>query len=128
MHDVSHPSASLVLLATLAIAACGSESPSAPQPPYIRGTETLTGPPIPARSSFCQGFNNAKAGPVSADVSPRSIHLVVGAGTCSAPGQTLAEDDGEVANVEAPAGPNHVTMSNRADVDTAFTLRITHWY
>ncbi len=117
-----------VLLATLALAGCGSKSPSAPQPPYARGTETLSGPPIPARSSFCGSFNNAKAGPVSADVTPRSIHLVVGAGPCNAPGQMLAENDGEVVNAEAPAGANHVTMSNPADVDTPWTLRITHWY
>ena len=118
-----------MLLATLAVAGCGAKSPSAPQPPYAaRGTETLSGPPLPARSSFCHSFNNAKAGAVSADITPRSIHLVVGAGPCSAPGQMLAENDGEVANVEAPAGANHVTMANRADVDTAWTLRITHWY
>jgi hypothetical protein len=73
-------------------------------------------------------FSNAKAGPVSADVSPRSIHVVLGAGTCSAPGAILAERDGEVVEVDAPAGSNHVTLVNLSDSPVPYTLRVTHWY
>jgi hypothetical protein len=118
---------SLVLFAALAVPACGGESPSVPTTPHARGTETLSGP-ISAHASFCRDFNNAKAGAVSADVVPPSFHLLLGSGTCSAPGQILAEKDGEVANVDAPAGWNHVTLSNPSDLNTSFTLRITHWY
>ncbi len=88
----------------------------------------MSGPPVAAQSSACWNFNNAKAGPVSADVSPASIHLAISAGTCAAPGQMLRENDGEVANVDAPEGANHVTLSNRSDVAVPYTLRITHWY
>lgn len=123
----SHARVSLVIFAALAVPACGGQSPSVPTTPYGRGTETLSGP-VSAHSSFCRDFNNAKTGPVSADVVPPSFHLLLGAGTCSAPGQILAEKDGEVANVVAPAGSNHVTLSNPSDSDTSFTLRITHWY
>lgn len=124
----SQARASVVLFAALAVPACGGDSSSVPTPSYARGTETLSGSNIAAHSSFCKDFNNARAGAVSADVSPASIHLALGVGTCGAPGQILAEKDGEVANVDAPAGWNHVTLSNRSDSNTPFTLRITHWY
>jgi hypothetical protein len=88
----------------------------------------MSGPNIAAQSSACWNFNNAKAGPVSADATPRSLHIVLGAGTCSAPGQILAERDGELVNVDAPAGSNHVTLLNRSESEAAYTLRITHWY
>jgi hypothetical protein len=88
----------------------------------------MSGPPIAAHSSICWDFNNAKAGPVSADVSPRSIHVVLGAGTCRTPGAILAERDGEVVNADAPAGSNHVTLSNPSDADVPYTLHITRWY
>ena len=88
----------------------------------------MSGPPIAARSTSCWDFNNAKAGPVSADVTPRTIHLILAAGRCSAPGQMLAERDAEVVNVDAPAGWNHVTLSNGSDVDVSYTLRITYWH
>ena len=127
MLPCSHARVSLVIFVALAVPACGTESPAVPTTPHARGTETLSGP-ISAHSSFCRDFNNARSGPVSADVVPPSFHLLLGAGTCSAPGPILAEKDGEVANVEAPAGSNHVTVSNRSDLDTSFTLRITHWY
>jgi hypothetical protein len=120
----AHPA----LLAGLMLTACGSGSPSVPTPSTSQGTETMSGPPIAAHSSFCWTFNNAKAGPVSADVTPRSIHVAIGAGACSAPGQMLAERDGEVVNADAPAGANHVTLSNASDQDTPYTLRIIHWY
>lgn len=121
--------ASLVLLTALAVPACGGgESPSGPTPQYARGTETHSGPPLAAHSSFCKDFNNARAGAVSADVTPPSIRLTLAVGTCGVPGQILAERDGEVTNVDAPAGANHVTVSNRSDLDTPYTLRITHWY
>lgn len=123
----SHSLVSLALFAALAVPACGGESPAVPTTPHARGTETLSGP-IPAHASLCKEFDNAKAGAVSAWVSPRSIYLVLGAGTCSAPGQILAEKDGEVTNVDAPAGRNHVRLSNRSDLDTSFTLSIMHWY
>jgi hypothetical protein len=95
---------------------------------YALGTDTLSGSNIAAHSSFCKDFNNGKAGAVGADVTPPSIHLVLSSGTCSAPNQMLAENDREVANVNAPAGWNHVKASNSSDSDTAFTLRITYWH
>lgn len=128
MADSSRTRSCFVLFAGAMVAACGSETASVPKPSSIQGTETMSGPPIAAHSSFCTNFNNAKAGPVSADVTPRSIHVAVGAGPCSAPGPTLAERDGEVVNADAPAGANHVTLSNPSDLDTPYTLRIVHWY
>ena len=118
----------LALFAALAVPACGGESPSVPTPSSARGVETMSGPAIAPQSSICWPFNNAKAGPVSADVSPRSIHVVLGAGTCSAPGPILAERDGEVVNVDAPAGSNHVTLVNSSDLAVTYTLHITRWY
>jgi len=119
----------LLFLLTFTVAACGGgESPVAPTPQYARGTSTLSGPPIAARSSICTTFNNARAGAVSAGVSPPSLRVTVAAGTCSAPGQILGEKDGEVANAEAPAGPNHVTLSNQSDVAVSWSLTITHWF
>jgi len=116
-----------VLLAALGVPACGSQSPSVPTPPSVQTMDTMSGPPIAAHSNTCWDFNNAKAGPVSADVTPRTIHLTVTAGKCSAPGQTLAEKDGEVVNAAAPAGWNHVTLSNPSDSEVPYTLRITYW-
>lgn len=125
---VSQARASFGLFAVLAVSACGSGSPSAPTQPSILGTATMSGPPVASRSSACWDFNNVKAGPVSADVTPRTIHLILTAGKCSAPGQMLAEKDGEFVNMEAPAGWNHVTLSNQSDVDVPYTLRITYWH
>jgi hypothetical protein len=118
----------LVLFAALAIPACGGESPSVLTPRSAQGMETMSGPAIAAHASICWPFSNAKAGPVSADVSPRSIHVVLGAGTCRTPGAILAERDGEVVNADAPAGSNHVTLVNPSDVDVSYTLHVTHWY
>lgn len=118
----------LVVFVVAVGSACGSGSPSEPTRPYTRGTETLSGPNLAAHSSFCKDFDNAKAGPVSVDVTPPSIHLILGTGTCKAPGQILAAKDGEVTNVDAPEGSNHVTLSNRSNTDTPFTLRIIRWY
>jgi len=57
------------------------------------------------------------------------LHLVLRAGTCNAPGQIVAEKDTELVNVNAPAGANHVRISNpdRSGPDTPFTLRLTYW-
>ena len=118
----------LVLFAAAALPVCGGGSPAVPTPTSIRGVETMSGPAIAPHSSVCWPFNNAKAGPVSADVSPRSIQVVLGAGTCSAPGAILAERDGEVVNADAPAGSNHVTLVNSSDVDVPYTLHVTRWY
>ena len=121
--------ASLVLVAALTVPACGGdESPSAPTRQYARGTESISGSNLAAHSSFCHNFENARAGAVSADVTPPSIHLVLAAGRCSARGAILAEKGGEIVNADAPEGWNHVTLFNRSDSPTAFTLRITHWY
>jgi hypothetical protein len=124
----SQARSSFVLLAALTASACGGERPSVPTTPTIQGTDTMSGPAIVARSTSCWDFNNAKAGPVSADVTPRTIHLSLTVGKCNAPGQMLAERDAEVVNVNAPAGWNHVTLSNGSDVDVAYTLRITYWH
>ena len=129
MLHVSETRASLVLVAALVVPACGeSESPSAPARQYAQGTGSISGSSLAAHSTFCYDFDNAKAGPVSADVNPRSIHLVLAAGRCSAPGEILAEKAGEIANADAPEGRNHVTLFNRSDSPTAFTLRVTRWY
>jgi hypothetical protein len=118
----------IVLLAALAVPACGSETPSTPTAPTGFGYSTMSGPPIAAHSSACWEVNNAKAGAVSADVTPRALHLTLGAGTCGAPAQMLAETDGELVNVNAPAGWIHVTVFNRSDVNAPYTLRIGYFH
>ena len=129
VRNATHSGAAVLLFAALCFSACeSSETPAAPTNPSARGTDSLSGSNLAAQSSFCQGFNNAKAGPVSADITPPFLHLVVRAGPCSAPGQILGEQDGEVANVNAPAGPNQVTVSNRSETNTAYTLRINYWH
>jgi len=117
----------LILSLTLASTACGGgESPAAPTPQAVRASDTLSGP-IAANSTSCWGFTSARAGAVSAGVTPASIRVILAAGSCSAPGQTLAEKDGEVSNIETPAGMNHVTLSNQG-VTTSFTLTLTYWH
>ena len=129
MLHASQARASFVFLVALTVPACGSsESPSSPTPRYYQSTSTMSGPPIAAHSSTCWEFDNAKAGPVSADVSPRTIRVILAAGKCSAPGQVLAERDAEVVNVDAPTGWIHVTLSNVSDVDLGYTLRVTYWH
>jgi hypothetical protein len=124
----SRARACLAFLAALTVSACGSDTPSLPKPSYLQGTEVMSGPPIAPHSSICWPFDNAKAGPVSAEVTPAPVHVAVGAGSCSAPGPVIAEKDGAVVNVDAPAGSNHVTLSNGSDLDAPYTLRVTHWY
>jgi hypothetical protein len=79
-------------------------------------------------STACWEFDNAKAGAVSAEVTPRSIHLILGAGKCAAPGQLLAEKDGELANVTAPLGWIHVTLVNQSDAEAPYTLRVAYFH
>jgi hypothetical protein len=120
---------SVVLFAALGVPACGAETPSSPAPSYSQTTAIITSTGFGGASSACQEFNNAKAGPVSAFVTPPSIHLVLRAGTCNAPGQTVAERDTELVNVNAPVGSNHVRLSNPnpSGADTPYTLRLTYW-
>jgi hypothetical protein len=118
----------LVLLLGSQVAACGGgHSPTVPSRQYFRDTETVSGP-IDAHGSFCWNFTNARAGAVYASATPRSLRVILATGTCAAPGQILAEADGEVSNIEAPAGVNHVTLSTQSDVATSFSLSLTHWY
>lgn len=75
----------------------------------------------------CHEFENAKAGQVSALVTPQSIHLALGTGRCSAPGQVLGEKDNELV-LDAPAGWNHVTLTNpNPSGETPYTIRLTYW-
>lgn len=78
---------------------------------------------------MCHEFNNAKAGNVTVFVTPPSIHLVLRTGTCNVPGSILAEKDTELVDVYAPAGSNHVSLSNPnpSGPDTPYTLRLTYW-
>ncbi len=119
-----------VFLAALAASACGSGSPATPTQPYAGAgsIETVSGPPIAAHSTACWEFNNTKAGAVSADVTPRTIHLILGVGKCNAAGQVLAEKDGELVNVNAPAEWIHVTLSNQSDVDVPYILRVAYFH
>jgi hypothetical protein len=100
-----------VLVAALGVQACGAQNPSSPAPSYSQTTALVTSTGFGGASTACQEFNNAKAGPVSVFVTPPSIHLVLRAGTCNAPGQIVAEMDTELVNVNAPAGSNHVRLS-----------------
>jgi hypothetical protein len=121
--------ASLVLFAPLEVPACGAGSPSTPTPSYSQTTEIVFGSGF-GGADTCKQFNNAKAGTVSVFVTPPSIHLVLRVGTCNAPGQILAEKDTELLNVNAPAGSNHVRLSNPdpSGSDTPYTLRLTYWH
>jgi hypothetical protein len=80
-------------------------------------------------TTACIEFTNAKAGTVTVFVTPPSIHLVLRAGTCNAPGQFVAEKDTELVNVNAPAGSNNLRLSNPnlSGPDTPYTLRLTYW-
>lgn len=120
-----HALAAGVLWAALGLPGCGGGN-SAPTPTFVRTTETGSGTNLAAGTTLCVGFNNARAGEVSVYVTPPSIHLTLRAGTCEAPGQVLTEQDGNV-TADAPAGWNHVTLSNRSAADTAYTLSLTHW-
>jgi len=121
----THALASLVFVPALAVSACGV-SPSGPT--YSQTTEIVSGSGFGGSTTVCTGFNNAKAGPVTVFVTPPSIHLILRAGTCNAPGQVLAEKDTELVNVGAPAGANHVRLSNPSELDTPYTLRLTYWH
>jgi hypothetical protein len=120
--------ASLVLFTALGVQACGGESPSSPTASYSQTTVVVSGSGFGGSATVCQEFNNAKAGAVTVFVTPPSIHLVLRTGTCNAPGQILSERDTELVNVNAPAGSNHVRLSNPSGLDTAYTLRLTYWH
>jgi hypothetical protein len=90
-------------------------------------TEIVSGSGFGGSTTVCTEFNNAKAGPVTVFVTPPSIRLILRAETCNAPGQVLAEKDTELVNVGAPAGANHVRLSNPSELDTPYTLRLTFW-
>jgi hypothetical protein len=119
--------APLVFVPALAVSACGSQSPSGPT--YSETSVVSLSSGFGGATTVCRDFNNAKAGPVSVFVSPPSIHLVLRAGTCNAPGQIVAESDAELVKVNAPAGANHLRISNPdpSGPDTPFTLRLTYW-
>jgi len=121
--------ASLVFFAAGVVPACGSASPSTPTPSYSQTSTVITGSGFGGSPTACIDFNNAKAGTVTVFVTPPSIHLVLRAGTCNAPGQIVAEKDAELVNVNAPAGANHVRLSNPnpSGPDTPYTLRLTYW-
>jgi hypothetical protein len=121
--------ASLFFFAALVVPACGADSPSTPTPTYYQSTHTLGSPGFGGSPSTCHNFDNAKAGAVSVQVTPPSIHLVLRAGTCSAPGEILAANDTALTNVNAPAGSNHVRLSNPnpSGPETPYTLGLTYW-
>jgi len=111
------------------ISACGGESPSTPTPAYSQTTHIVTSTGFGGAATACEAFNNAKAGTVTVFVTPPSIHLVLRSGTCNAPGQILAEKDSELVNVNAPAGSNHVRLTNPnpSGPDTEYLIRLTYW-
>jgi len=115
-----------MLLVTCGSTACGGGEGPTPTPQAVRASDTLSGP-IAANSTSCWDFTSARAGAVSAGVTPASLRVILAAGSCSAPGQTLAEKDGEVSNIDTPAGVNHVSLSNQG-VATSFTLTLTYWH
>jgi hypothetical protein len=121
--------ASLVFIAALVVPACGAESPASPTASYSQSTHIINSSGFGGSPTACDEFNNARAGAVSVFVTPPSIHLVLRSGTCNAPGQTLAEKDTELVNVNAPAGANHVRVSNPnpSGPDTPYMLRLTYW-
>jgi len=118
-----------LIVGTVAVSACGAASPSSPSPSYSQSNHIINSSGFGGSSAVCDEFNNAKAGPVSVFVTPPSIHLALRSGTCNAPGQTLAEKDTELVNVNAPAGPNHVRVfnPNPSGPDTPYMLRLTYW-
>jgi hypothetical protein len=118
-----------VLFATLVVSSCGAGSPSTPTPSYSQTTSIVDSTGFGGAATSCHEFNNAKAGPVSVFVTPPTIHLILGTGTCNAPGQALAEKDTEWVNVNAPAGSDHVRLSNPnpSGPETPYLLRLTYW-
>src|SRR3954447_20640754 len=120
---------SLAAFIALAAPACGSQSPSSPAGVYSQTTEIVQSTGFGGAVQACQEFNNSRAGAVTVFVTPPSIHLVLRVGTCTAPGQIVAEKDTELVNVNAPAGANHVRLTNPnpAGPDTPYMLRLTYW-
>lgn len=119
----------LMLSAILIVPACGADSPSTPTPSSSQTTHIITSTGFGGAPTSCIDFNNAKAGAVSAFVTPASIHLTLRTGTCNAPGQLVAEQDTELVNVNAPAGSNNVRLSNPtpSGPETPYMLRLTYW-
>jgi hypothetical protein len=129
MRDGKQLRASLTALAILMVPGCGADSPSTPTPSYSQTTTIVDSTGFGGAATTCNEFNNAKAGPVSAFVTPPSIHLVLRTGPCNAPGQIVAEKDTELVNVNAPAGSNNVRLSNPnpSGPETPYMLRLTYW-
>jgi hypothetical protein len=116
----------LTLLLVSTALGCGG-SGSTPTPVYVRTTSTATVTGFQARSTACVGFQNARAGEVDAYVTPDTIIVALVAGSCDAPGQVIAEKAGNV-NADAPAGANHLRLTNPTDATVNYTLSLTHWY
>jgi hypothetical protein len=119
----------LVFSAVLVVPACGSKGPSTPTSSPSQTTHVISSTGFGGAATACIDFVNAQAGAVSAFVTPPSIHLVLRAGTCNAPGQILAEKDTQLVNVNAPAGSNHLRLSNPnpSGPYTPYMLRLTYW-
>ena len=120
----------LMFLLTLGSTACGGgESPVQPTPQSVRGTDNLSGPPVPAQSATCWDYTNAQRGGVSVTATPSNLHVFVGPGSCSAPqGGALADGEGELSNVDVPAGRFFVVLRNNTDGPLGFTLSVTYWH
>ena len=115
----------LLLSATLA---CGGGSgTSAPTPVHIRGTSTGSATGFQAHSTACVEFQNARAGEVSAYVTPDYIVVALVTGSCATPGDVVAEKAGNV-TADAPAGANHIRLTNTTDDTITYTFSLTHWY
>jgi hypothetical protein len=119
----------LTLFIAFGTPACGSQSPSSPTGVYSQTTQIVQSTGFGGAVEACQEFNNSRAGAVTVFVTPPSIHLVLRVGTCNAPGQIVAEKDTELVNVNAPAGSNHVRLTNPnpGGPDTPYMLRLTYW-
>ena len=116
------------LLFLFAAVACGGGGgTSAPTPVYVRGTSTGSATGFQAQSTACVEFQNARAGEVSAYVTPDSIVVALVAGSCAAPGQVIDESPGNV-TADAPAGANHIRLTNTTDHTITYTFSLTHWY
>ena len=117
----------LLLLSTAFACGGGSNAAAPTLVPHNRVTTTGVVTGFQAHSTGCVEFENAKAGEVSAYVTPDTLLVALVAGSCAAPGNVIVEKPGNV-TADAPLGTNHIRLTNPTDDAVTYTISLTHWY